>query len=83
MSKPVESKKPEAQPTSSKSSGGVGAKVGCGYSGCKSNPERHEFCREHFNQYKFGLINKHGQPVPDFEKKFEHYQKWLRAQKVA
>ncbi len=81
MSKPVENKKPET--SAPKPSAGVGAKVGCTYTGCKSNPVRHEFCQEHFNQFKFGLITKLGLPVSDYEKKFEHYQKWLRAQKVA
>ncbi|MBI2605656.1 MAG: hypothetical protein HYW49_06200 [Deltaproteobacteria bacterium] len=63
--------------------GNVGGKVGCAAWGCKSEPKRYSFCDEHFNQYKFGLIKKTGEPVSDYEKKFEHYQKWLRAQKVA
>lgn len=53
---------------------------------CKSNAKRFSFCSEHFEQYKFGLINKKGQPVPDFEKKFGQYTAYkqgLAARKVA
>lgn len=41
---------------------------------CKKTVARFGFCNEHFEQFKFGLIRKTGEPVPDFEKKFEHYQ---------
>lgn len=58
----------------------------CLADGCKSGPSRFEFCSEHYNQFKFGLINKLGKPVPDYEKKYDHYmayQKRLGGQKVA
>ena len=82
MSKEI--KKPEnsqVQPVAPK--GNVGSKVGCTAVGCKLDPIRFEFCKDHFDQFKFGLINKKGEPVLDYEKKFEHYQKWLKARKVA
>ena len=60
--------------------GNVGAKVGCHASGCKDKDVRVSFCEEHFKQFKFGLITKTGERVLDYEKKFEHYQKWLSAQ---
>lgn len=47
---------------------------GCYSWGCKSQSTRFNFCPEHFEQFKFGLIKKTGEPVPDYEKKFEHYQ---------
>lgn len=59
---------------------------GCHSWGCKSQSHRFNFCDEHYDQFKFGLIRKTGEPVPDYEKKFEHYQAWKarsRAHKVA
>lgn len=47
----------------------------CTVQGCKTKPSQFSFCADHFDQYKFGLINKKGQQVPDFEKKFDQYQK--------
>ncbi|MEW6055425.1 MAG: hypothetical protein AB1540_02330 [Bdellovibrionota bacterium] len=74
-------------PSASSGGGGggknVGAKVGCLALTCKEKDVRLGFCEEHFRQFKFGLITKTGQKVLDFEKKFEHYQKWLSAQRVA
>ena len=83
MSKP-EIKKPEHKPEAVSAPKPMGSsKLGCQAVGCKTNPWKHEFCEEHFNQFKFGLITKKGVAVSDYEKKFEHYQKWLKAQKVA
>jgi hypothetical protein len=58
---------------------GAGAEpVGkCTAQGCKSNSKRFEFCAEHYEQFKFGLITKAGKQVPDYEKKFDHYQAYL------
>jgi hypothetical protein len=58
----------------------------CTASGCKSADKRFSFCDEHYEQFKFGLIKKNGQPVPDHEKKFEHYHAHrarMKARKVA
>lgn len=63
--------------------GAVGAKVGCHATGCKEKDKRASFCDEHFRQFKFGLITKAGEKVLDYEKKLEHYQLWLKSQKVA
>ncbi len=53
--------------------------------GCKSKSSRFNFCEEHYDHFKFGLIKKTGEPVPDFDKKFGHYQayKAKRVHKVA
>lgn len=59
------------------------AMIGCGAQGCKAKDDRFGFCSEHFRQFKFGLINKSGEPAFDYERKFDHYQKWKQAQKVA
>ncbi len=59
---------------------------GCACGGCKASASRFSFCDEHYEQFKFGLIKKSGDPVSDFEKKFEHYQSYrkrLKTPKVA
>jgi len=45
----------------------------CHSGGCKHPANRMEFCSEHYEQFKFGLIKRTGEPVPDYEKKLEHY----------
>jgi len=49
----------------------------CGSRGCKNDMTRLGFCEDHFDQFKFGLIKKNGEPVPDFDKKYTHYMKHL------
>ena len=56
---------------------------GCHSYGCKASAHRYNFCDEHYDQFKFGLIKKTGEPVPDYEKKFEHYMSWKSRQKSA
>src|SRR5579884_1956006 len=52
--------------------------------GCKTEATRFGFCGEHYEHFKFGLIKKTGEPVPDYEKKIEHYAAYRdRAKKVA
>lgn len=41
--------------------------------GCKKDGDRLSFCEEHYDHFKFGLIKKTGEPVPDYEKKYGHY----------
>ena len=41
--------------------------------GCKAKAKQFEFCNEHFDHFKFGLIKKSGEQVSDYEKKIEHY----------
>lgn len=59
------------------------AALHCKVKGCKHNPSKFEFCAEHFDQFKFGLINKHGEPCQDFDKKEEQYLHWKAAHKTA
>jgi hypothetical protein len=47
---------------------------GCHAWGCKASSTRFNFCDEHFDHFKFGLIKKTGERVSDYEKKIEHYQ---------
>lgn len=88
--KPVEEKKggapahggaSHAAPSAPK--GSVNTKLGCLCLTCKEKDSRFNFCDEHFRQFKFGLITKSGEKVLDFEKKFEHYQRWLKSQDLA
>ncbi len=52
----------------------VASAVHCKVKGCKHSPSKFEFCGEHFDQFKFGLINKHGEPCMDFDKKLDQYE---------
>ncbi|MBI2711385.1 MAG: hypothetical protein HYX41_00790 [Bdellovibrio sp.] len=53
----------------------------CGW-GCKALATRFNFCSEHFDHFKFGLLKKTGEPVPDYEKKFEHFMAFQARQRV-
>lgn len=46
----------------------------CKAQDCKHKPVRAEFCNEHFEWFKLGLITKGGERAPDFDKKFHQYQ---------
>jgi hypothetical protein len=43
---------------------------GCLAEGCGKGSERAEFCTEHFQWFKIGLITKTGARAKDFDKKF-------------
>jgi hypothetical protein len=62
---------------------GAAAAIHCKVKGCKHAPSKFEFCAEHFDQFKFGLINKAGEPAQDFEKKEEQYAHFKKAKKTA
>ena len=65
----------KAEPsTPSKGKGHTPLPGGCHAWGCKGQAARFNFCDEHFDHFKFGLIKKTGERVPDYEKKIEHYQ---------
>jgi hypothetical protein len=62
---------------------GSSSKIACLVHGCKDSPYKYEFCKEHFDQFKFGLIKKDGYQVPDYDKKYDHYLKWKKLKQVA
>lgn len=51
---------------------------GCHAWGCKHKSHRFNFCDEHYDHFKFGLIKKTGEPVSDYDKKFEHYAAYVK-----
>ena len=69
---PEKEKKEAPRPASGK--GWTPLPEGCFSVGCKIKAHRFNFCDEHYEQFKFGLIKKTGEPVPAYEKKFDHYQ---------
>jgi hypothetical protein len=93
MSKGTEAKKEgheqqqhSAPKSDTKAKGPQGVAGKCVAWGCKKDSKQFEFCSEHYDHFKFGLIKKSGEQVPDYEKKFEHYQAHLKrrgVQKVA
>lgn len=48
---------------------------------CRQKATRMEFCGEHFDHYKFGLIRKDGTPAADYSRKLEHYQAYVDRQR--
>ncbi len=56
---------------------------GCHSWGCKAKAHRFDFCEQHYDHFKFGLIKKTGEQVPDYEKKFGHYQAYVAKRKAS
>ena len=50
--------------------------------GCKAKSKQFDFCDEHFDHFKFGLIKKSGEQVSDYEKKIEHFMAYKSKQNV-
>lgn len=61
-------------PAGGKSKGHTPMPDGCHSWGCKAMAKRMNFCNEHFEHFKFGLLKKSGEPVSDYEKKIEHFK---------
>lgn len=47
----------------------------CVAEGCKSKPEKAQFCKEHYTWFKEGLLTLDGKKAKDFDKK---YHAWMR-----
>jgi hypothetical protein len=67
---------------SSQTAKGESASLHCCAQGCKKSEARFGFCDQHYEHFKFGLIKKNGQPVPDYHTKSEHYEAYLAKQKT-
>jgi hypothetical protein len=83
---PAQTHEAKAAPAPKGAKGHTPMPDGCHSWGCKAKAHRFNFCDEHYEHFKFGLIKKTGEPVPDFEKKFEHYVAFTKkrsAHKVA
>jgi hypothetical protein len=63
----------EPKKTGPKSADEAAAIGACLAKACKTKPSRFGFCEDHFDQFKFGLLKKSGELVPDHEKKLQHY----------
>ncbi len=55
----------------------------CKVKACKHSPGKFGFCTEHFDQFKFGLITKAGEPCADYDKKSEQYDHFKKDRKSA
>ncbi len=51
--------------------------------GCKKRSEKANFCMEHFDWFKEGLVTKEGRKPTDFDKKFFDYTRRLAKKKTA
>jgi hypothetical protein len=47
----------------------------CSAESCGKKSELMNFCNEHYDWFKFGLITKEGKRPSDFDKKFQAYKK--------
>lgn len=47
----------------------------CAAEGCTKKTELMNFCKEHYDWFKFGLITKAGKRPVDFDKKYQAYMK--------
>ncbi|HVK59901.1 MAG TPA: hypothetical protein VM432_00050 [Bdellovibrionales bacterium] len=47
----------------------------CACDGCSKKSELQNFCAEHYDWFKFGLITKEGKKPIDFDKKFMAFKK--------
>ncbi len=57
--------------------GGADAGGRCLAQGCKRESDRFDFCAEHFEHFKFGLVTKTGKQVSDYDKKIDHYNAYV------
>lgn len=46
----------------------------CSCEGCNKKADHYNFCTEHYDWFKFGLITKEGKRPTDFDKKYQAFQ---------
>lgn len=51
----------------------------CKSEGCKKKSEKMDFCAEHYEWFKWGLITRNGQKPIDFDKKYQSFMKHKKA----
>ena len=84
QSKPQTGTKPTAVPSPSHSGPSLSSAPTvnahqCRAKNCKSSPSKFGFCKEHFDQFKFGLITKNGEFCSDHDKKSDQFEDWKKA----
>jgi hypothetical protein len=47
----------------------------CACEGCNKKTDLMNFCSEHYDWFKFGLITKEGKRPTDFDKKYQAFRK--------
>ena len=66
----------DAKPAGNQESpGNVIALVRCCAEGCNKRAELTNFCKEHYDWFKFGLVTKEGKKPSDFDKKYQSFKK--------
>ncbi len=51
----------------------------CKADGCKKKSEKMDFCAEHYDWFKWGLITRDGHKPIDFDKKYQSFLKHKKA----
>jgi hypothetical protein len=79
MANPKKDQSPHPAPKPKNQGGGATvidmASMRCKADGCNKKSSKADFCEEHFEWFKMGLITKEGHRAADFEKKFQQYLK--------
>lgn len=47
----------------------------CKADGCKKKSEKMDFCAEHYEWFKWGMMTRDGKKPIDFDKKYQSYMK--------
>lgn len=53
----------------------VNLPTNCKAEGCKKKSEKMDFCSEHYDWFKWGLLTREGKKPIDFDKKYQAYTK--------
>jgi hypothetical protein len=53
----------------------VNLPTNCKAEGCKKKSEKMDFCSEHYDWFKWGLLTREGKKPIDFDKKHQAYTK--------
>lgn len=51
----------------------------CKAEGCKKKSDRMDFCAEHYDWFKWGLLTREGKKPLDFDKKYQSFMKNKKA----
>ena len=63
----------QGQGTTQEGGGNVVALTRCACEGCGKKAELSNFCKEHYDWFKFGLLTKEGKKPTDFDKKYQAF----------
>lgn len=81
MAQKLKHKEPGAEEQASSPRPVVNLPTHCKADGCKKKSEKLDFCSEHYDWFKWGLISREGKRPIDFDKKYDSYMKHTQKHK--